>query len=113
MNLEQIIRERFAEYYGAEPPWVCWFCEDEIWEQGQSRWSLHRHHRDGDRTNNERSNLVPMHSSCHSAWHYLRTGGQLNGYWTPAGRRVGDTLDRPLTEASGLGQAVSGSDFTC
>lgn len=53
------------------PPWLCFYCGDEVVKRGTERDSLHVHHLDGDNQNNKLSNLVPTHQVCHHRHHRL------------------------------------------
>lgn len=46
-----------------DPPWICFFCEEEIWMKGQTSESLAMHHPDESRR------VVPTHYRCHNANH--------------------------------------------
>jgi hypothetical protein len=65
----EFIERVFATYYGMNPPWLCFFCGEEIVKLGQDPDSLNRHHVDGDWQNNTRTNLVPSHLRCHTSHH--------------------------------------------
>lgn len=61
----------FREHAG-EQPWACHFCGGPIERVGlvpYTRESFCLHHVDGDRTNNDASNLVPCHAACHQSFH--------------------------------------------
>lgn len=64
--------------YNGPGPYECKFCSKDVlapWEADKvgitlrSSASLHVHHVDGDCTNNDPSNLVAVHSGCHTRHH--------------------------------------------
>lgn len=47
-----------------DPPWICFFCGEEIWLKGRTAESLAVHHR-GKRQ-------VPVHYRCHGRYHIAK-----------------------------------------
>jgi len=56
--------------YNGPPPWTCCFCGEHVVSTGRSGGSLHVHHIDEDRSNNDQSNLAACHNSCHGSHHW-------------------------------------------
>jgi tRNA U34 2-thiouridine synthase MnmA/TrmU len=70
-QLRKIARIEFKIYY-PEPPWICFFCEGEIWEDfGWGSVNLNVHHDDGDLLNIHKNNLKGSHHGCHQRFHTL------------------------------------------
>lgn len=69
MEVSDATKYAFAMLWGPYPPWPCFFCGKPITELGQQSRSLHRHHLDGIRENNDGNNLVPSHARCHIDFH--------------------------------------------
>lgn len=64
---------RFQRHYqkvfiqtNGQGPWLCDYCNQEV-ENEESVLVIH--HRDHNKTNNEPSNLGPMHRACHIKHH--------------------------------------------
>src|SRR5215472_1018418 len=54
------------------PPWICCFCQEDIWKKtGRDSDSLVVHHENGDRTDDRPQNLYAAHFGCHARWHNL------------------------------------------
>lgn len=60
----------FFSLMSESPPWICYFCEEEIWfKNGKGGECLAVHHINHDRADNRNMNLAPAHIGCHTRYH--------------------------------------------
>lgn len=101
-----------AEMWGPIETWrhCCFWCEAPILRWGgRSSIGGILHHDDGDHSNNDPRNIIPMHRGCHSAYHHeiepekfptwrvTRAGAD----FVAVGRRLNDSLTHEQRVANG------------